>query len=68
MPKQATYDAMLDTLAVKRTTIKDNKTADNKANVNQLAGRVKDLEATVLLLCRLVIVLTNPAKDDPTAV
>lgn len=67
MPKQADYDKILDTLANRRANVKDNRTADRKANIDQLAKRVNDLEATVLTLSRLVILLTTPAKDDPTA-
>lgn len=67
MPKQADYDVLLDQLTTSRDNVKANKAADNKANVAQLAARIKDLETAVLRLSRLVIKLTSPAKDDPTA-
>ena len=51
-------------LRTKRTTIRTNKTADRKANLNQVAARVTDLETTVLSLTRTVLALAGVDHAD----
>lgn len=53
-------------IRTKRDAVKVNKSADRKANLNQVAARITDLEALTLAQGRLLALLTDPTPADLT--
>lgn len=66
MTARTEQDKLTRRIRTKRTAIKDNRTADRAANVAQVAARVRDLEAGVLAMARLLAILTDPTDADLT--
>ena len=66
MTARTEQDKLTRRLRTKRAAIKDNRTADRAANVSQLAARIRDLEAAVLAMARLLVILTDPTDADLT--
>lgn len=62
--ERAEQDKLTKRIRTKRDAVKTNKAQDRKANLNQLAARITDLEALVLAQARLLAILTDPTDAD----
>lgn len=65
MTKRTEQAKLTDRIRHKRDAIKANREQeDRKANLNQLAARITDLEALALAQARLLAILTDPTDAD----
>jgi hypothetical protein len=57
-------DKLTKRIRTKRSAVATNKAQDRKANLNQVAARITDLEALALAQARLLAILTDPTDAD----
>lgn len=59
-----TATTLLSRVRNRTEAVRTNRTVGNKANLNQLAARIADLEALALAQGRLLGLIVDPTADD----